>query len=104
MSFRSKLNQRSHKLCHVDDSTAYLKTSNGLSVTPAEIKRLTQNGIPVSSSAASMFCEGVSGSGAFVLPVDERRGVDIADVWNASRDAQQRIVGAHLNDVKLYGE
>lgn len=104
MSFQKNLNCRFHHVCRVTDDNAHVKTQNNLAVTPSEIKELTSRGIPVNTTNASMFIEGTSVQGSFVLSADELRGADIADVWNASRDAQQKIVAVHKNDVKLYGE
>lgn len=104
MSFQSNINCRFHKVCHVTDDNAFQKTQNNLAVTPSEIKELTNRGIPVNTTNASMFIEGTSSQGGFCLAADEIRGADIADVWNASRDAQERLVKAHKNDVKLYGD
>lgn len=104
MSFIKSINQRYHKVCHITDDTAYQKTQNGLAVTPAEIRELSSRGIPINSQNSNMFIEGTSVQGSFALAADELRGVDIADVWNASRDAQSKLVRAHQNDVKLYGD
>lgn len=104
MSFTSRINQRYHKVCHVTDDNAFQKTENNLAVTPSEIKELTNRGIPVNSTNASMFLEGTTSQGGFGLSADEVRGADIADVWNASRDAQERLIKAHKNDVQLYGD
>ncbi|WGL30916.1 hypothetical protein [Dipodfec virus UOA04_Rod_524] len=103
MSFQSNLNQRFHKTCHVTDDNAFQKTRDGLAVTPAEIQELTMRGVPVNSTNASMFVEGTSGQGSFTLAADELRGADIVDAWNASRDAQSKLVKAHVNDVSNYG-
>lgn len=104
MSFSSNINLRYHKTCTITDDNAYIKTTSNLSTTPADIRRLVAQGIPVSSSNASSFCDGVAGVGALPLAIDERRGVDIVDAWNASRDAQSKLVSAHKADVKQYGD
>lgn len=104
MSFVNKINRRHFNSCSVSDDNAYIKTSSHLSTTPADIRRLVSQGIPVSSSNASSFCDGVSGVSSVPLSIDERRGVDIVDVWDASRSAQSKIVNAHKSDVKQYGD
>lgn len=85
-----------------DDSSAFQRVQNGLSMTPADIQRCVSNGLPVSTASVDMFLDGVSNPST-VLPIDEMRGVDIVDCWNASHDAKQKFVSAHNNDVKLYG-
>lgn len=102
MSFYQSKN-RNHKLCDVsDDSSAYQKTTNGLSMTPAQIKECVARGIPVTTANVDMFVDGVSNPST-VLPIDELRGVDAVDAWNASMDAKKKIAKAHISDISKFG-
>lgn len=104
MSFVDNIHQFNHRCCHVTDDGAFQKTRNGLAVSPAEIRELTNRGIPVNSQNASMYIEGTTSQGSFELPIDELRGADIVDAWNASRDAENKLVSAHRSDVRNYGQ
>lgn len=58
-------------------------------LTPAQIADYTSKGIAVSSSQNLVFDEGVPNPGP--LPLEQRRGIDVADVWNASKTASKKL-------------
>lgn len=58
-------------------------------LTPAQIGEYTAKGIAVSSSQNLVFDEGVPNPGR--LPLEQRRGIDVADVWNASKTASKKL-------------
>lgn len=63
----------------------------GLAIPPSEIDRMRMQGIPVSSSNLEyMYYDGVPDP-SFDLPIDFHRGIDAADVWNASKIAQRNV-------------
>ena len=101
-SFSSKIlgRQCNPSICTNDDM--FQKTQDNLALTPSDVKRCVDNGIPVSVSNASMFIEGVENPST-VLPVDELRGVDIVDTWEASRAAKAKLINAHNSDISTYG-
>lgn len=104
MSFKQFRDGRISRLCDVsDDSSAYLKTSNGLAMTPADIQECVKRGIPVSTDNVSQFVDGVDSSSQS-LAIDEMRGVDIVDTWDASLDAKSKIAKAHVNDLNRFGK
>lgn len=105
MSFLNNLTNRC-AVCHrYDDSTAFIKVQPGLAMTPAQIQRATELGLPVSSASLSsdVFFDGYDGTGDIPLSVDMMRGVDIVDTWNASHDAKQKLMQAHKQDVQRFG-
>lgn len=62
-----------------------------LAITPAKMAELVDSGIPVSSSLLSgNFNDGVTNP-SWDIPIDERRGVDVAQVWNAQRQSRKNI-------------
>lgn len=63
--------------------------------------RMVDKGIAVSSINDSIFYDGEVNP-SFDVPIEEQRGVDIVDAWNASRTARKRILQAHFNDKKMY--
>lgn len=58
-------------------------------LTPAQIADYTAKGIAVSSSQNLVFDEGVPNPGP--LPLEQRRGIDVADVWNASKTSSKKL-------------
>lgn len=61
-------------------------------LTPAQIADYTAKGIAVSSSQNLVFDEGVPNPGP--LPLEQRRGIDVADVWNASKTSFKKLKSA----------
>lgn len=61
-------------------------------LTPAQIADYTAKGIAVSSSQNLVFDEGVPNPAP--LPLEQRRGIDVADVWNASKTASKKLKSA----------
>lgn len=64
-----------------------LPVQDGLALTPAMIAELTAQGVPISEPQAMQFFDGYK-RGDFNPGIINRRGVDIADVWNAEKDAR----------------
>lgn len=58
-------------------------------LTPAQIADYTAKGIAVSSSQNLFFDEGVPNPGP--LPLEQRRGIDVAEVWNASKTSSKKL-------------
>lgn len=65
--------------------------TQNLSITPSDMLEQTNHGFAVSSQLdSSMFSDGDT-SPYVDLPLELRRGVDINDAWQASKDARQKI-------------
>lgn len=64
-----------------------------LSITPSQMAQMVAEGRAVSAMAMSE----IQNDSEFIdeLPVDRMRGMDIADAWNASLDAQDKLINAH---------
>lgn len=67
---------------------------DGLSVTPSQVLKMAESGIPASAQMNSSMIEGHSGTD-WNLPIEERRGVDIAQLWQESRNARDKFRKAH---------
>lgn len=67
---------------------------NGLAVTPSDVLRMAENGIPASAQMNSSFFDGSQKPG-WDVPLEERRGVDIAQMWQSSKDIKQKFRDAH---------
>lgn len=88
------------RTCHVIDN-GYVKTTPGLAFTPAQMAKMAEKGIPISTQSADQFVDGTLNP-SFDIPIEERRGIDVNDVWNASKDAKAKIIDAHKKDKLLY--
>lgn len=84
-----------------NDTEPYVYTEQNIAVTPSQIQQMVERGIPVSPSNASAFIDGVINP-SFDVPIEERRGVDVVDVWDASQDAKRQLIKAHLKDKAAY--
>lgn len=74
-----------------------IPVQSDLAITPSKMAQLVDQGIPVSSSLLSgVFNDGVENP-SWDLPIDQKRGVDVAEVWQAQRTARKNIT----NNVKL---
>lgn len=67
---------------------------NGLAVTPSQVMSLAKQGLPSNGLNASMFTEGHTGSD-FSLALDERRGVDVATIWQETQNLKSKFRNAH---------
>lgn len=78
-----------------------------LAYTPSQMMKLTERGIPVSAATVSeeLYFEGVPMSqGSFDLPLDMRRGVDVADCWQASESVRKKAKSGLQRDVQKFGK
>lgn len=72
-------------------SNVVIPVQPNLAITPSQMAVLVDDGIPVSSSLLSgSFNDGVSNP-SWDIPIDLRRGVDVAEVWNAQRSSRNNI-------------
>lgn len=89
MSFQPKY-MKFGNTCHISESCDIVTQPN-LAITPSQMAKLVDDGIPVSSSMLSgVFNDGVSNP-SWDLPIDQMRGVDVAQVWNYQKDARSLI-------------
>lgn len=77
-------------------------TVNGLAVTPADMHRMVDRGIPVTPANDALFFDGTPNV-TFDLPIEDARGVDVNDIWNAQQDSRRKIKNANSIDVQTYG-
>lgn len=65
---------------------------SGLSITPAQMADLSAKGIPVSAQSGAMEFDSVAvPANDYGVPIDMQRGTDIADVWNAQKNARKKM-------------
>lgn len=77
---------------------------NGLSLTPAEMLKLSEQGIPISSHFDdSKFYDGDSKPLNGIDFLDQR-GIDVVDAWNHQKDSRRNLRKAQSTDIKNFGE
>ena len=63
----------------------------GLAYTPADMARMHANGMPVNSAnLINQFCDGEKNP-SFDVGFERKRGVDMAEIWETSQSAKQKI-------------
>lgn len=77
-------------------------TVNGLAVTPSDMHRMVDRGIPVSPANDALFFDGTPNV-TFDLPIEDARGVDVNDIWNAQQDSRRKLKNANSADIQAYG-
>lgn len=98
------IRQQKQKPLRVANVGTFQHVQSHLAVTPSEMNRMRESGIPISSQVdPTKFYDGDSSSFVSIDPM-LMRGVDILDAWNAEQNAKNRLANAHTNDVKVYGK
>ena len=82
----------------------FLPTRPNLSVTPAQMMRMAEQGIPISSQNADKFYDGDVRLDWGSIPAERKRGVDITDLWNLKQGVFAKVATAHKQDVTTYGD
>lgn len=89
MSFQSKYLVFGH--VYTPKTFCTIDVIPNLAITPSKMAELVDQGIPVSSSMLSgMAYDGVDNP-SWDIPVDQKRGVDIAEVWQVQKTARKNI-------------
>ena len=92
-----------NRLCKTRTSVDDIPVRPNLAVTPAQMAKMTEQGVAVSSQIASDFNDGETNV-SFDLPVDRVRGMDIVELWESEKTARQRIK-SHIDANKAkYGD
>lgn len=78
------------------------KIAQGLSLTPHQMLTMTREGIAVSPQNldATGFFDGIKDV-TFDVPIEQRRGVDMADLWEARQETFGQIRKAHKKQLML---
>lgn len=77
--------------CSVEPNAAY---------TPSEMQKLASQGIPVSAAAVNenLFFDGDLRA-PDTPPIENRRGIDVVEVWEAQRDSRKKILRANVTEL-----
>lgn len=65
-----------------------------LAVTPAQALAMAEKGLPVSAQMNSQMIDGHTHSD-WNVPLEEQRGIDIAQMWQESRNIRRKFENAH---------
>ncbi|WGL30921.1 hypothetical protein [Dipodfec virus UOA04_Rod_535] len=96
--------QRNNKVVYEPDNTSDMSVKQGLSMSPSDVAKMTARGLGVSSQInQELFYDG-DDSPSFYIPLERRRGVDVAEIWEAEQTAKKKLYQAHVKDVSMYGE
>lgn len=83
-----------HPFCTAKRKTGEQIVQSGLALTPADVLRAAEQGIPVSSSSSSNFIDGQPNP-SWDIPLDEQRGIDIGHLWQEQMNAKKKFRAAH---------
>lgn len=67
---------------------------NNLALTPSDILRMAEQGIPASSANNPNLIDGNSDND-WNVPLEERRGIDMTDLWNERQNIKSKFRKAH---------
>lgn len=100
MSFQEKLLKHGQKCATCVREGDFLPTKPGLAYTPAEMLKLAERGVPISSATIdSNFFDGQVNP-AWDVPIERQRGIDVSDVWQAQQDARSNLRKARADGLK----
>lgn len=101
----SELFNSFRKVCHPKPSGFFPKVQPGLSITPSEMMKLAEQGIPVSAQAANLeaWNDGTTNPSWYV-DSSRLRGIDPADLWQIQRSVRKKMRNAHFSDVEKFGD
>lgn len=71
-------------------------------VTPAQMLELAKQGIPISSQTAPIE-EGKTQI-SWEIPLDQRKHVDAAELWQQQQEIRDKVKRAHKRDRQAYGD
>ena len=72
--------------------------------TPAQMRELYEQGLAVGQQNAGVYTQSSSTKNpSWDIPIEERRGVDPADLWEIQTLSRRKVANAHVQDVRKYG-
>lgn len=81
-----------------------LPVYGNLTVTPSEMLRMTEQGIPISAQNMAYKPTDGESNPSWDLPLDRLRGVDPAQMWETQQNIKERAKRAHVTDRKRFGD
>lgn len=77
--------------CKFDVKKDWQRTQDNLAITPAQVKELTDRGIPVSSQNVN-FLESGSDVNSWSIEPQFRREMDMATAWEMEKNASRKVL------------
>lgn len=74
-----------------------------LAVTPAQMARMANQGVAISSQIAGSFNDGETNP-SFEIPIGQVRGMDIVDFWEAEKIARKNVKAHIKANEHKYGD
>lgn len=77
---------------------------NGLALTPAQVMDMVNSGIPISNSNLKVLETYKTTDGDYSVPMEFRRGADMADMWQHRQDviaSSKQAVNNHIRSKAL---
>lgn len=100
MSFKDKLKSKKQILATCVRDGDFPATKPGLAYTPAQMMKLAERGVPISSANIdSHFFDGQVNP-AWDIPLERQRGIDVSDIWQAQREARSNLRKARADGLK----
>lgn len=73
--------------------------------TPAQMRELYEQGLAVGQQNAGIYTQSSSSKNpSWDIPIEERRGIDPADLWEIQTLSRRKVANAHVQDVRKYGK
>jgi len=108
MEFRNRFKQYpkhsvSPKRTEVENTV--LPVYGNLAITPSQIEKMADQGIPVSSQNMAYIPDKQGEANpSWNLPLSDIRGIDAAELWEQSESSKHRIRNAHKRDRERFGD
>lgn len=96
-------NLKNRRVRHSIDPRTENPTQHGLAYTPAKMKELADKGIPVSTMTVDDLYFDGDFNPSFDIGIEDIRGVDISDAWNAEQNAKESFLNGLRKDIQNYG-
>lgn len=81
----------------------FWKTQEGLTMTPTQVKELSDKGIPVTTHVPNESPVESAEQGFFVEPMF-RRSVDTNDLWTMEQATRKKLARVHTENRNIYGD
>lgn len=67
---------------------------SGLALTPSQMMEMANHGVPISTQQlGNQYIDGKPNP-SFDIPLDQQRGIDIGDIWQAAQTSKKKIRSA----------
>lgn len=77
--------------CKFNVKKDWQRTQEGLAITPAQVKELTDRGIPVSAQNVN-FLESGSDVNSWIVEPQFRREMDMATAWEMEKSSSRKVL------------